>query len=185
MQLLCQISVIKQPTKNWPARQVQLCVRKPPMSNHPTILRLSRLKGRISLLYSVHTTLQCSLESPLMMMGHFECQVMVSPHSSFLTIFLALEHTPPLLMSIVQYKSLNLICQDRNSLNYIFCHYLQHLLFGFAFWPGRLCPPFLRSIFDGSSRRSFWSFFDLRTRVVMDLNISSTLMLSLADVSNS
>merc|ERR1719300_2100931 len=120
MQLLCQISVIKQPTKNWPAKQIQFCVRKPPMSNHPTILRLSRLKGRISLLYSVHTTLQCSLESPLKMMGHFECQVMVSPRSSFLTIFLALEHTPTLLMSIVQYKSLNLICQDRNSLNYIF-----------------------------------------------------------------
>ena len=65
------------------------------------------------------------------------------------------------------------------------CHYLQHLLLGLALWLGRPCRPFVRSILDGSSSRSFWSFFDLRTRVVMDLNISSTLMLSLAEVSNS
>ena len=66
-----------------------------------------------------------------------------------------------------------------------FCLYLQHLLLGFAFWFGRPCRPLVRSIFEGSSSLSFWSFFDLRTKVVMDLNISSTLMLSLAEVSKS
>ena len=92
--------------------------------------------------------------------------------------------TTPFSMSISQKESLNLICHDKNCLLW-FCLYLQHLLLGFAFWFGRPCRPLVRSIFEGSSSRSFWSFFDLRTKVVMDLNISSTLMLSLAEVSKS
>ena len=92
--------------------------------------------------------------------------------------------TTPFSMSISQKESLNLICHDKNCLLW-FCLYLQHLLLGFAFWFGRPCRPLVRSIFEGSSSLSFWSFFDLRTKVVMDLNISSTLMLSLAEVSKS
>ena len=92
--------------------------------------------------------------------------------------------TTPFSMSISQKESLNLICHDKNCLLW-FCLYLQHLLLGFAFWFGRPCRPLVRSIFEGSSSLSFWSFLDLRTKVVMDLNISSTLMLSLAEVSKS